>query len=51
VCGEGISTWDLLAATPAGTPPQPKFLEAVLAALKEVGNFQECRFPTRPFDV
>ena len=37
VCGPGISTWDLLAARQAGTPPQPKFLETVLAALKEVG--------------
>jgi 3-ketosteroid 9alpha-monooxygenase subunit B len=37
VCGPGISTWDLLAARQTGTPPQPKFLESVLAALKAIG--------------
>jgi 3-ketosteroid 9alpha-monooxygenase subunit B len=37
VCGPGISTWDLLAARQTGTPPQPKFLETVVAALKEIG--------------
>lgn len=37
VCGPGISKWDLAAAKEAGTAPQPRFLEAVLADLKTLG--------------
>jgi len=37
VCGPGISKFDIAAAKEAGTEPQPRFLEAVLADLKTVG--------------
>jgi len=37
VCGPGISKYDVEAARETGTTPQPRFLEAVLAALKEIG--------------
>ena len=37
VCGPGISKWDMAAAKEAGTTPQPRFLEAVLADLKALG--------------
>jgi ferredoxin-NADP reductase len=37
VCGPGISKFDIAAAKEAGTEPQPRFLESVLADLKAVG--------------
>ena len=37
VCGPGISKWDREAAKEKGTVPQPRFLESVLADLKEIG--------------
>jgi ferredoxin-NADP reductase len=37
VCGPGISKWDVDEARKAGTPPQPRFLETVLAELKALG--------------
>jgi hypothetical protein len=37
VCGPGISKFDVAAATEAGTVPQPRFLETVLADLKTLG--------------
>jgi ferredoxin-NADP reductase len=37
VCGPGISHWDVVAAKQAGTTPQPRFLEAVLADLEALG--------------
>ena len=37
VCGPGISHWDIVAAKQAGTTPQPRFLEAVVAQLRELG--------------
>ena len=37
VCGPGISKFDVAAAKEAGTQPQPRFLEAVLADLKALG--------------
>jgi hypothetical protein len=37
VCGPGISKWDKEAAKEQGTEPQPRFLEAVLKNLKEIG--------------
>ena len=37
VCGPGISKFDVAAAKEAGTEPQPRFLEAVLADLKTLG--------------
>jgi ferredoxin-NADP reductase len=37
VCGPGISKFDVAAARDAGTEPQPRFLEAVLADLKTLG--------------
>ena len=37
VCGPGISKFDIAAAKEAGTEPQPRFLEAVLADLKTLG--------------
>lgn len=37
VCGPGISKWDVDEAKKAGTTPQPRFLESVLAALKDLG--------------
>jgi ferredoxin-NADP reductase len=37
VCGPGISKWDIAAAQDAGTKPQPRFLESVLAGLEEIG--------------
>src|SRR5262245_41906844 len=37
VCGPGISKWDIAAAEQAGTSPQPRFLESVLAALNAIG--------------
>jgi 3-ketosteroid 9alpha-monooxygenase subunit B len=37
VCGPGISKFDVSAAKDAGTDPQPRFLEAVLADLKTLG--------------
>jgi 3-ketosteroid 9alpha-monooxygenase subunit B len=37
VCGPGISKFDLAAAREAGTEPQPRFLESVLAELSTIG--------------
>jgi ferredoxin-NADP reductase len=37
VCGPGISTWDVAAATEAGAKPQPRFLEAALTELGAIG--------------
>ena len=37
VCGPGISKWDREVAREKGTAPQPRFLESVLANLKEIG--------------
>ena len=37
VCGPGISKFDIAAAKEAGTEPQPRFLETVLADLKTLG--------------
>jgi ferredoxin-NADP reductase len=37
VCGPGISHWDVVAAKAAGRQPAPRFLEAVLAQLAELG--------------
>jgi 3-ketosteroid 9alpha-monooxygenase subunit B len=37
VCGPGISKFDLAAAKEAGTTPPRRFLESVLADLKEIG--------------
>jgi 3-ketosteroid 9alpha-monooxygenase subunit B len=37
VCGPGISKFDVAAAREAGTEPQPRFLEAVLADLRTLG--------------
>ncbi len=36
-CGPAISAWDRKAAREAGTEPAPRFMESVLAALKEIG--------------
>jgi 3-ketosteroid 9alpha-monooxygenase subunit B len=36
-CGPAISTWDRQAAREAGTEPAPRFMESVLASLKEIG--------------
>lgn len=36
-CGPAVSAWDRAAARAAGTPPAPRFMEAVLAALGELG--------------
>ena len=37
VCGPGISHWDVVAAREAGKAPEPRFLESVLAQLRELG--------------
>jgi len=37
VCGPGISHWDVVAAKQAGTTPEPRFLETVVAQLRELG--------------
>lgn len=37
VCGPGISKFDREVANEQGTQPQPRFLESVLANLKEIG--------------
>ncbi len=37
VCGPGVSKFDLAAAKEAGTPPPKRFLESVLADLKDLG--------------
>jgi len=37
VCGPGISHWDVVAAKQAGTTPPPRFLETVVAQLRELG--------------
>jgi len=37
VCGPGISHWDVVAAKQAGTTPEPRFLESVVAQLGELG--------------
>jgi hypothetical protein len=37
VCGPGISKFDLDAAKQAGTQATPRFLEAVLGQLAEIG--------------
>ncbi len=37
VCGPGISKFDVEEAKKAGTPPQPRFLESVLADLAAIG--------------
>ncbi len=36
-CGPGIGPWEKLAARERGEAPQPRFLEAAAAALREVG--------------
>ena len=36
-CGPAISAWDKVAAKAAGVAPQPRFMETVLAGLKEIG--------------
>jgi ferredoxin-NADP reductase len=36
-CGPGIGKWERLAAKESGTEPQPRFLEAALAALEDIG--------------
>lgn len=35
--GPAISAWDRAVAREAGTAPAPRFMESVLAALKEIG--------------
>jgi len=42
VCGPGISKWDREVAKEKGTAPQPRFLESVLANLKEIGVPNTC---------
>jgi len=37
VCGPGISHWDVVAAKQAGITPAPRFLETVVAQLRELG--------------
>jgi ferredoxin-NADP reductase len=37
LCGPGISKWDREAAREAGTAPQPRFIESVLASLRAIG--------------
>jgi ferredoxin-NADP reductase len=37
VCGPAITVWDRQAARAAGTTPEPRFLEAVLAQLEAIG--------------
>jgi hypothetical protein len=37
LCGPGISKWDREAAREAGTDPQPRFIESVLASLRAMG--------------
>ena len=37
LCGPGISKWDREAAREAGTAPQPRFIESVLAHLRAIG--------------
>jgi len=37
VCGPGVSKFDLAAAKEAGTAPPKRFLESVLADLKDLG--------------
>ena len=37
LCGPGISKWDREAAREAGTEPQPRFIESVLANLRAIG--------------
>jgi ferredoxin-NADP reductase len=37
VCGPAISVWDRAAAREKGVEPQPRFLEAVLSSLAELG--------------
>ena len=37
LCGPGISKWDREAAREAGTDPQPRFIESVLAGLRAMG--------------
>jgi ferredoxin-NADP reductase len=37
LCGPGISKWDREAARETGTSVQPKFIEMVLATLREIG--------------
>ena len=36
-CGPGLSNWDRLAARERGEEPPPRFLETVLAGLKNIG--------------
>jgi ferredoxin-NADP reductase len=36
-CGPAVSVWDRQRAKQQGVPPQPRFLEAALAALEEIG--------------
>jgi ferredoxin-NADP reductase len=36
-CGPGIGPWEKLAARERGEAPQPRFLEAAMAALRELG--------------
>jgi 3-ketosteroid 9alpha-monooxygenase subunit B len=37
LCGPGISKWDREAAREAGSAPQPRFIESVLASLRAIG--------------
>ena len=37
LCGPGISKWDRETARNAGTEPQPRFIESVLADLRSIG--------------
>jgi ferredoxin-NADP reductase len=37
LCGPGISKWDREAAREAGSEPQPRFIESVLASLRAIG--------------
>src|SRR5205814_2087816 len=36
-CGPAIGPWDRLAAKEKGQEPQPRFMEAILAALESIG--------------
>lgn len=37
VCGPALSKWDKKAARKEGTPPPPRFMESVLAFLRDIG--------------
>jgi ferredoxin-NADP reductase len=36
-CGPAVSTWDRAAAKAAGVEPTPRFMESVVAGLREIG--------------